>query len=157
MTRFELILVVLVAVGCARSRTERHPVTYPQSASVSATSSSVAMPSTDTNPTTMNDMTPANESFARPPISQTRHDLTTDDFKNLPSVMTPDHLFAKVGKPRGDSGSGIHIFLYALADGTTVIVGNDGRHTVYVNHVGLNGRLINELFKNPPAQDGRSG
>ncbi|MFA6602044.1 MAG: hypothetical protein WCT02_04275 [Candidatus Paceibacterota bacterium] len=53
--------------------------------------------------------------------------------------------FAKVkrlfGSPEGDIGSGIHIFVYTLADKSRVLIGfADLKHLLYVKHVSFEGK-----------------
>ncbi|MCP3985645.1 MAG: hypothetical protein GY723_14740 [bacterium] len=44
-------------------------------------------------------------------------------------------LFRQIlGEPDEDSGSGIHIYHYALTDRSTVFIGEDGRRLRYVTH-----------------------
>lgn len=48
--------------------------------------------------------------------------LTIASFSNLPDQLTFAGLVLKVGEPDEDIGSGVYLYLYHLADGSTVIV-----------------------------------
>ena len=53
---------------------------------------------------------------------------------NLKPSMTYTDMVATFGNPNGDLGSGIHIYVYGLEDGTSVWIGyND--HIVYARHM----------------------
>jgi len=63
--------------------------------------------------------------------------LTVDDFRFIGAHTTMQDVIARVGAPGGDIGSGIHIYLYRLEDGTLVWIGSpDGSEILYVRHVG---------------------
>ena len=74
-----------------------------------------------------------------PAMRQTRSDLTLDDFQNLRADMTLEQLYAQVGQPGRDVGSGIHILEYVLSDRSSVYVGSSGRNILYVRHGSLRG------------------
>jgi hypothetical protein len=63
---------------------------------------------------------------------QTRLDLTVNDFRGLRADMTLDQVYAQVGRPARDGGSGIYILEYILTDGSTVYVGSSGKRILYV-------------------------
>lgn len=46
-----------------------------------------------------------------------------DKFKTLRKGMSYEEIISIVGEPDQDIGSGLHVYLYNLADGTEVIVG----------------------------------
>jgi hypothetical protein len=95
---------------------------------------------------------------AAPATRQTRADLTLNDFRKLRPEMTLDQVYAQVGKPVRDVGSGIYILEYVLSDGSTVFVGSGGQNILYVRHRALQGDvdLLNTRSE-LPAAEGRAG
>lgn len=65
--------------------------------------------------------------------------------KNLSSEMTLREVKATFGKPDEDVGSGIHIFVYNLADGTNVLIGITDV-LLYARHVDESGNVLQELI-----------
>ena len=73
--------------------------------------------------------------------------LTYDDFKeNFDPDMNYDALVAEFGKPDKDAGSGIHIYVYNLADETEIWIGYV-TEILYVFHKNENGERIEILFE----------
>ena len=50
--------------------------------------------------------------------------------------MNVDQIYAIVGPPDRDIGSGLHIFEYSMEDASKVIIGCDGKKVFYVRHNG---------------------
>ncbi len=86
------------------------------------------------------------EPSTEPATPQTRNNLTMDDFRKLRPEMTLDQVYALVGQPAKDVGSGVYILQYILSDGTLIFVGSTGKNIWYVKHGDLhNGE---DLLKN---------
>ena len=72
---------------------------------------------------------------------------TLDDFKNILSERYDiDDIFSKFGEPHYDVGSGIHVYVYDLNDGTQMMIGYNGDNILYVTNLDLDGNVIEELF-----------
>ncbi len=72
---------------------------------------------------------------------------TLDDFKNILSQPYDiDDIFSKFGEPHYDVGSGIHVYVYDLNDGTQMMIGYNGDDILYVTNLDLDGNVIEELF-----------
>jgi hypothetical protein len=72
---------------------------------------------------------------------------TVDDFKNILSQPYDiDDIFSKFGQPHYDVGSGIHVYVYDLNDGTQMMIGYNGDDILYVTNLDLDGNVIEELF-----------
>ncbi len=68
-----------------------------------------------------------------------RSSLHVESFRFMDSNTTLHDLIGKVGKPNCDVGSGIHVYMYIMADGSTLLVGSDdGSSILYVMHDDLN-------------------
>jgi hypothetical protein len=53
----------------------------------------------------------------------------------IDATTTMQQVFAQVGPPDGDVGSGIYIFVYRLSDGSSIFIGSaDPSHVMYVDH-----------------------
>jgi hypothetical protein len=64
---------------------------------------------------------------------------------HITSTMTYDTIVKLFGSPDGDIGSGIHIYVYLLADGTKIWIGyTDKIH--YVKHVDANGVVLHTII-----------
>lgn len=59
---------------------------------------------------------------------------TIHSFEFIGAGTTLRQVVAKLGAPDRDIGSGIHIYVYELADGTEVWVGSPGEQVWYVRH-----------------------
>ncbi len=71
--------------------------------------------------------------------------LTLVDFKKtLAETSNLESLIQKFGKPHDDIGSGIHIYVYNLIDGTQIWIGYTDQ-IAYVRHMDANGNLIEDL------------
>jgi hypothetical protein len=72
--------------------------------------------------------------------------LTFEKFeKHLKQDMSYTELVFYFGKPADDIGSGIHIYIYELGDGTKMQIG----YTDYVHsarHISADGQLLQELI-----------
>jgi hypothetical protein len=74
--------------------------------------------------------TPVVDSGALPVSSH-----SVDEFRFIDRDTTVPQVFAKLGNPGRDIGSGIHIYEYLLQDGSRVIIGSpDGSDIWYVRH-----------------------
>lgn len=65
--------------------------------------------------------------------------------EHLAVDMTHDQLKSTFGEPDDDIGSGLHIYVYHLKDGTKVIVGCTDK-IFYARHVNTDDQLILELI-----------
>jgi hypothetical protein len=65
--------------------------------------------------------------------------------EHLKSAMNFNDIVAKFGKPAKDIGSGIHIYVYPLADGTEIWIGYAGK-ILYAKHVDKNGQIIDSII-----------
>ena len=71
---------------------------------------------------------------------------TLDDFKDtLSEPYDIDTIFSKFGEPHYDIGSGIHVYVYDLNDGTQMLIGYNG-DILYVTNLDLDGNVLEELF-----------
>jgi hypothetical protein len=71
---------------------------------------------------------------------------TLDDFKKILSEQFDiDTIFSKFGEPHYDIGSGIHVYVYDLNDGTQMLIGYNG-DILYVTNLDLDGNVLEELF-----------
>ena len=62
--------------------------------------------------------------------------------------MNMKQIIESCGEPDKDIGSGIHIYVYELADGSVVKIGTpDDKHIMYAMQVMANGKA-HYLFKN---------
>ena len=57
-----------------------------------------------------------------------------EDFRKLRPEMTLQQVYAQVGPPVRDMGSGLYILVYTLSDGTTVLVTSTGKKIVSVRY-----------------------
>jgi hypothetical protein len=74
---------------------------------------------------------------ARGASSLAETNLTVDEFRFIDADTTMQDVIARVGAPGRDIGSGIHIYLYRLKDGTLMWIGSpDASEILYVRHVG---------------------
>jgi acetyl esterase/lipase len=55
-------------------------------------------------------------------------------FRRIGPEMTPEQVIALCGKPKEAIGSGLYVFQYELADGSTVTVRMDGKRVLSVKH-----------------------
>ena len=65
--------------------------------------------------------------------------------QNISEEMTLREVKSTFGRPDEDVGSGIHVFLYHLDDGTTVVIGVTDT-VLYARQVDGNGNLLIELI-----------
>ena len=74
-------------------------------------------------------------------ITHTREKCTIKVFRSIKRRMSMKEVIGLCGEPDGDIGSGIHIYIYKLADGSVVRVGTpDDKQIMYVVHVAANGK-----------------
>jgi hypothetical protein len=60
---------------------------------------------------------------------------SVQSFQFVDATTTMQQVFAQVGPPDGDIGSGIDIFVYGLSDGSSIFIGSaDPAHVMYVDH-----------------------
>ncbi|MDQ3712162.1 MAG: hypothetical protein M3388_08095 [Acidobacteriota bacterium] len=75
----------------------------------------------------------ASESFLKP--------RTIEMFRRIKRRMSMKQVIELCGEPDKDIGSGIHIYVFALADGSVVRVGTpDDERIMYVVHMLANGK-----------------
>ena len=68
-----------------------------------------------------------------------------------------DELITKVGKSDSDIGSGIHVLVYQLCNGSNVIVGTpDMKHLFYIKHR-ASGQPDEDLLPKQVVREERSG
>jgi hypothetical protein len=80
------------------------------------------------------------------PSSDLEPPLTYADFAaKLKPDLTYDDLVVTFGPPARDIGSGLHIYVYPLADLTEIRIGYAGK-IFYVKHVEKDGTLIKQLL-----------
>lgn len=73
--------------------------------------------------------------------------LTVEMFVNsLERNMSYDQLVDLFGEPNRDEGSGIHIYIWILEDGTEVGIGFAGGYIYYVYHVDNEGNIIKTII-----------
>jgi hypothetical protein len=77
------------------------------------------------------------------------NDPSPDTFEffqqNLEADTKYQSLVLLFGEPDTDIGSGIHIYVYYLKDGSTIMIGYTD-HIIYANHVDSNRQLLHVLF-----------
>ncbi len=54
--------------------------------------------------------------------------------KNLKKEMDVQEITETFGKPEKDIGSGLHIFVYTLDDGSEILLGSTGKELLYAYH-----------------------
>jgi len=71
---------------------------------------------------------------------------TVEYFKlHLTADMNYTSITQKFGQPDGDKGSGIHIYVYRLKDGTAIWIGYTDK-ILYARHMDSNDQLIATLI-----------
>ena len=79
-------------------------------------------------------------------IDSTKHGLKYSDFENkLKPDMTYNSIVAIFGVPLKDIGSGIHIYVYQLADSSEIWIGYSDK-ILYARHMDKNGQIIENLI-----------
>jgi hypothetical protein len=63
-----------------------------------------------------------------------RQPRTIESFQFIGRGTTLQQVMERLGTPDRDAGSGIHIYVYRLTDGTEVWVGSPGSEVWYVRH-----------------------
>lgn len=72
--------------------------------------------------------------------------LTYEKFEErLKAEMTYQQIVWCFGNPVADIGSGIHIYIYSLDDGTQIKIGYTD-HIVYARHISSDGQVLHELI-----------
>jgi hypothetical protein len=64
---------------------------------------------------------------------------------NLRADMKYDEIVNLFGQPDGDIGSGIHIYVYDLKDGSKVYIGYTDK-IMYARHVNSSGQIIHTII-----------
>ena len=64
---------------------------------------------------------------------------------NLKAEMKYTEIVNVFGDPDGDKGSGIHIYVYDLSDGTAVWIGYTDK-IMYARHVNSSGQIIHTII-----------
>lgn len=78
--------------------------------------------------------------------SDGERELTFAKFeRNLKQDISYPELVLYFGKPIGDIGSGIHIYVYVLSDDTRMFIGYTDQ-VIYAKHVSADGQLLHELI-----------
>jgi hypothetical protein len=72
-------------------------------------------------------------------------DFTYEDFTHLKPEMKYDSIVAQFGKPDKDVGSGIHIFVYELKDGTEIWIGYTDM-ILYARHMDSQQNLLHVII-----------
>ena len=73
-------------------------------------------------------------------------ELNYEKFESLlKESMTYQQIVMLFGSPDGDIGSGIHIYVYNLADGTKMYIGYTDR-IHYARNLSADGQLLHELI-----------
>jgi len=73
---------------------------------------------------------------------------TLAPFLKMNEKTTMSQLFRAVGVPDDDGGSGLHIYVYFLNDGSKVLVGTGGGEPIaYITHVKPNGSWTRVIDK----------
>ncbi|HKB37665.1 MAG TPA: hypothetical protein VKD72_14555 [Gemmataceae bacterium] len=87
------------------------------------------------------DLQRAQDESARPPRTDFRRKL--EDFRALKKSMSYADVVAWAGDADADAGSGIHIMVYKLSDGSRVLVGTpDLQKVLYIKHESKDGRTL---------------
>jgi hypothetical protein len=66
--------------------------------------------------------------------------------QHLQAGMSYQAIVDAFGNPDGDIGSGIHIYVYNLTDGTNVWIGYNGTNIVYAQHRSSTGQLLHTII-----------
>jgi hypothetical protein len=75
-----------------------------------------------------------------------KDELTVENFKdNLKADMDYNSITAVFGTPDGDIGSGIHIYVWALADSTEIGIGYTDK-ILYARHMNTSHVLLETLI-----------
>lgn len=69
----------------------------------------------------------------------------TDFEKNLKADMTYDMMLETFGQPASDIGSGIHIYVYILADSTEIWIGYTDK-ILYARHMDINQQVLHTII-----------
>ncbi|WP_162127484.1 hypothetical protein [Flavobacterium phycosphaerae] len=78
--------------------------------------------------------------------NSTTQEYTYATFKNnLKADMNYSSIIAKFGAPSKDIGSGIHIYVYKLADDSAIWIGYTDK-IIYANHLDKNHQLIENIL-----------
>ena len=77
--------------------------------------------------------------------SQNNRDSYAYFSKELKANMDYNSIVNKFGEPDEDKGSGIHIYVYKLQDGTEVWIGYTDK-ILYARHMNNNGQLLHTLI-----------
>jgi hypothetical protein len=66
--------------------------------------------------------------------------------QHLKASMSYAALVDTFGTPDGDIGSGIHIYVYNLTDGSVVWIGHNGTDLLYARHMSSTGQLLHTII-----------
>jgi len=76
--------------------------------------------------------------------------IQTDTYSYFAEKLKPDmnynQIVATFGEPHSDIGSGIHIYVYKLADSTEMLIGYSDK-ILYAKQIDKQQQIINELIK----------
>jgi hypothetical protein len=116
MNRVFMLCVLLVLVGCGRSEPSKTP-----------------------SPSTADTSQLVRDTIKVPDAPKTARRI--DAFRSLRPTMTMAEVVRQCGYPDSDIGSGIHIFVYRLDDGSTVRIGTpDLQRMLYATHTEKSGK-----------------
>jgi hypothetical protein len=78
-----------------------------------------------------------------------KHEVSKDSYEYFSTNLKPSMMYTEIvgafGNPDSDLGSGIHIYVYGLEDGTSVWIGyND--HIVYARHMSSSDKNTAQLL-----------
>ena len=66
--------------------------------------------------------------------------------QHLQANMSYSAIVSAFGDPDSDIGSGIHIYVYNLTDGTAVWIGHNGSNLMYARHMSSTGQLLHTII-----------
>jgi hypothetical protein len=75
-----------------------------------------------------------------------QHDTMEYFMEHLEAGMSYEAMVSAFGQPDDDIGSGIHIYVYELSDGSSIYIGHDGNHLLYARHVNSAGQVLHNII-----------
>jgi hypothetical protein len=66
--------------------------------------------------------------------------------QHLKADMSYSAIVNAFGDPDSDIGSGIHIYVYNLTDGSAVWIGHNGSSLLYARHMSSTGQLLHTII-----------
>jgi len=130
---FALVITTFLVAGCNHVQQPSEQPTPP--AKLGVVTARPASESAGVNPISPDpDLPPNVPATAR----------TLEPFRQLKLGMTRREVMTKVGLPDKDIGSGIHVDIYSLADGSAVTLGSGG-NLIYARHQRQKGEVYDLL------------